>query len=368
MGTQHRNDPARNKEKPSAAKKDLIPKESKFILYASPDGQVKVDVFLQGETVWLSQQLMAELFQTTKQNISLHIKNIFEENELVENSVVKEFLTTAADGKSYQTKFYNLDMIISVGYRIKSNVATQFRIWATRVLREYIVKGFALDDDRLKSGKSLRQKYFEELLERIRDIRASERLFYQKITDIYAQCSIDYDPNSSVTEKFYAVVQNKLHWAIHGHTAAELIAKRANASKPYMGLTTWTNALRGKIRKMDVSVAKNYLAEKELRQLNRIVTMYLDYAEMQAENKKAMTMKDWVAKLDSFLRFNEKEILSNPGKISSEVAKELAEKEFAKYENQIRTFEASQPSTDFDKLVNQTEQLKRKRIKRNKGL
>ena len=209
--------------------------KSQLIIYQTEDGKVKIDVRFQNDTVWLTQQLMAELFQTSKQNISLHIKNIFEEGELGMDSVVKEFLTTAADGKSYKTLYYNLDMIISIGYRIKSVIATRFRQWATQRLREYIVKGFVLDDERLKSGKFLRKEYFDELLERIRDIRASERLFYQKIADIYAQCSIDYDPDSNVTQEFYATVQNKLHWAIHGHTAAELIARRVSASKPYMG-------------------------------------------------------------------------------------------------------------------------------------
>ncbi|MCL5773312.1 MAG: virulence RhuM family protein [Firmicutes bacterium] len=339
---------------------------SKIILYTDPDGQIKIDVRFQGETVWLSQQLMGELFQTTKQNISLHIKNIFEEGELSENSVVKDFLTTAADEKSYHTKFYNLDMIIAVGYRIKSRIATNFRQWATKVLREYMIKGFALDDERLKYGKSLRRSYFDELLERIRDIRASERLFYQKITDIYAQCSADYDPESNITQEFYATVQNKLHWAIHGHTAAELIAKRTDALKPYMGLTTWRNAPKGRIRKADVSIAKNYLNETELKQLNRIVTMYLDYAEMQAENQRTMTMKEWVAKLDAFLRFNERDVLTNPGKVSAEVAKELAEKEFEKYEENLRQIEATQPISDFDKLVEKTKLLVKKESKKRK--
>ena len=280
------------------------------------------------------------------------------------DSVVKELLTTAADGKSYKTLYYNLDMIISVGYRIKSAIATRFRQWATQRLREYIVKGFVLDDERLKSGKFLRKEYFDELLERIRDIRASERLFYQKITDIYAQCSVDYDHDSEVTQEFYATVQNKLHWAIHGHTAAELIAGRVSALKPYMGLTTWKNSPKGRIRKTDVSIAKNYLSENELRQLNRFVTMYLDYAEMQAEKQRAMTMKDWVTKLDAFLRFNEKDVLTNPGKVSAEVAKELAEKEFEKYEEKVKKIEAAQPVSDFDKLVEKTKSLEKQSPKR----
>ncbi len=341
--------------------------KSQLIIYQTEDGNVKIDVRFQNDTVWLTQQLMAELFQTSKQNISLHIKNIFEEEELDMDSVVKELLTTATDGKSYKTLYYNLDMIISVGYRIKSAIATRFRQWATQRLREYIVKGFVLDDERLKSGKFLRKEYFDELLERIRDIRASERLFYQKITDIYAQCSVDYDPYLEVTQEFYATVQNKLHWAIHGHTAAELIAGRVSASKPYMGLTTWKNSPKGRIRKTDVSIAKNYLSENELRQLNRFVTMYLDYAEMQAEKQRAMTMKDWITKLDAFLRFNEKDVLTNPGKVSAEVAKELAEKEFEKYEEKVKKIEAAQPVSDFDKLVEKTKSLEKQSPKRKKS-
>lgn len=266
--------------------KEMIPGDSKIILYSSPDGQIKIDVFFQGETVWLTLNAMADLFGASKQNVSYHLQNIYSERELSRSATVKEILTVQKEGKrkvKRNIEYYNLDAIISAGYRINSERATQFRIWATRVLREYVIKGFALDDERLKSGKSFRKEYFDELLERIRDIRASERLFYQKITDIYAQCSVDYDPNSGITKEFYATVQNKLHWSIHRHTAAELIAGRVDSSKPYMGLTTWRNAPKGKIRKADVSIAKNYLTESELRQLNRIVTMYLDYAEMQAE-------------------------------------------------------------------------------------
>lgn len=341
--------------------KELVPKESRFILYASPDGQVKIDVFVQNETVWLTQKKMADLFGIEAHTVNYHIKEIFDSGELKEDSVIRKIRITAADGKNYLTNYYNLDMIISVGYRVNSRQAMQFRIWATKVLREYVIKGFVLDDERLKNGGNILGKdYFDELLERIRDIRASERLFYQKITDIYAQCSIDYDPNSEVTQEFYATVQNKLHWAIHGHTAAELIARRVDASKPYMGLTTWKNAPKGRIRKTDVTIAKNYLAESELRQLNRIVTMYLDYAEMQAENKRPMAMKDWVAKLDAFLKFNEKDVLTSPGKVSSEVAKELAEKEFEKYEKKIRKIETTQAVSDFDKLIEKTKSLEKK--------
>jgi len=338
-------------------------KSSSITIYTSPDGQVKIDVFFEGETLWLPLNHIAELFGTTKQNVSYHLQNIYAENELSKTATVKEILTVQKEGKRQvkrNIEYYNLDSIISAGYRINSERATQFRIWATKVLREYIVKGFALDDERLKTGKSLSQAYFDELLERIRDIRASERLFYQKITDIYARCSVDYDPQSEITMEFYATVQNKLHWAIHRHTAAELIARRAKAAEPHMGLTTWKNAPQGRIRKSDIHIAKNYLSEKELKSLNRIVTMYLDYAEMQAENRKAMIMKDWSEKLDAFLRFNEKEVLTNPGKVSAEVARKLAEKEFEKYEAKARKIEASQPVSDFDKLVEKTRKLEKK--------
>lgn len=339
--------------------------ETQIVFYASPDGQVKIDVFLRDETVWLTQKKMADLFGVEVNTINYHVKEVFKSGELIEKATIRKFRIVQKEGSrevEREADFYNLDMIIAVGYRVNSVQATRFRIWATKVLREYIVKGFVLDDERLKSGKSLRKEYFDELLERIRDIRASERLFYQKITDIYAQCSTDYDPDSKVTQEFYATVQNKLHWAIHGHTAAELIVKRASVSKPYMGLTTWKNAPKGKIRRTDVIIAKNYLTETELRQLNRIVTMYLDYAEMQAENQRAMTMKNWVAKLDAFLKFNEKDVLTNPGEVSAEVAQKLAEKEFEKYEDKLRKIGVSQPVSDFDKLVEKTKLLEKKSV------
>jgi len=342
--------------------------KSEIVLYASPDGQIKIEVFFQGDNAWLTLNRIAELFGTTKQNVSYHLNNIYSDGELVKKATVKEILTVQNEGNrkvKRNIEYYNLDAIISTGYRINSERATQFRIWATSVLREYIIKGFALDDERLKSGLSFDKRYFDELLERIRDIRASERLFYQKITDIYAQCSIDYDPDAKITHEFYATVQNKLHWAIHGQTAAELISSRADASKPNMGLTTWRNAPKGKIRKSDVAVAKNYLSQKELKQLNRLVTMYLDYAELQAESHKAMSMQDWVIKLDAFLRFNEREILTNPGKVSAEVAKALAEKEYGKYKEELKKIEATQPVSDFDKLVEKTKAIEYKKF-RNK--
>ncbi|MFO7889868.1 MAG: virulence RhuM family protein [bacterium] len=327
---------------------NLTPKQSEFLLYTGSDGKIRIDVLLQDETVWLTQKSMQKLFGKAKATISEHISNIFKEGELVENQVVRKFRTTADDGKTYNTTFYNLDVIISVGYRVKSRQGTQFRIWATRVLAEYIVKGFALDDQRLKQGTELFGKdYFDELLERIQEIRASERRFYQKITDIYAQCSIDYDPQSDITLTFYKTVQNKLHWAITGQTAAEIISHRADASKKHMGLTTWKNAPKGKIMKSDVAVAKNYLNEKELRQLNRIVTMYLDFAELQAERQNPMRMKDWVERLDSFLKFNEYDILNNAGQVFAEVAKSLAEREYKKF----RVRQDREYISDFDKMA-----------------
>jgi len=320
------------------------PIESEFLLYTTLEGSVHVDVLFQDETAWLTQKRLAELFGVEVNTINYHIKEVFENAELKENSVIRNFRITASDGKSYETQFYNLDMIISVGYRVNSEQATRFRIWATRTLREYIVKGFAIDDERLKNGHHFGKDYFDELLEKIREIRASERRFYQKITDIYAQCSIDYDKDAEITEMFYKTVQNKLHFAITGHTAAELIAERAQNAEPNMGLSTWKNAPRGKILKTDVSIAKNYLKEKELSKLNRIVSMYLDYAENQAKKEQRMTMRDWADKLDAFLGFNEYEILNNPGKVSHEVALRLAEKEYEKFRvTQDQSFES-----DFD--------------------
>jgi hypothetical protein len=332
----------------------LTPNQSEFLLYVSQSGDIKVDVLLHDETVWLTQKGMQELFEKAKSTISEHIKNVFEEGELNEEVVVRDFRTTsphgAIEGKTQENtvKYYNLDVIISVGYRVKSQRGTQFRIWATKVLREYIIKGFAMDDQRLKQGSALFGKdYFDELLERIREIRASERRFYQKITDIYAQCSIDYDPKAEITQTFYKTVQNKLHWAITGHTAAEIIKERANAAKPFMGLTTWQNAPQGKILKTDVSVAKNYLNEKEIRDLNRIVTMYLDFAELQAERQVPMKMTDWVARLEAFLQFNEYNVLKDAGKISATIARQLAEKEY----NKFRVVQDKNFESDFDKEV-----------------
>lgn len=279
------------------------------------------------------------------------VKGIFKTNELEENSVIRKIRITANDDKNYLTNFYNLDAIIAVGYRVNSIEATRFRIWATKTLREFIIKGFVLDDERLKQGKKFGKDYFDQLLERIREIRASERRFYQKITDIYAQCSLDYDPKSEITHTFYKTVQNKLHWAITGHTAAELIAERANASQPNMGLTTWKNAPKGKILKTDVNVAKNYLSQNELDELNRMVSMYLDYAENQAKRQIPMVMKDWVDKLDGFLQFNEYAILKDAGHINAEIAKKLAGEQFDQY----RIFQDRDYESDFDEEVKKLE-------------
>jgi hypothetical protein len=307
------------------------------------DGALNLQVRLDGQTVWLTQAAMAELFQTTPQNITIHIGGIYEEGELVEAATCKEFLQVRTEGNRQvqrSLKHYNLDLILAVGYRVRSPRGTQFRQWATAQLRELLTKGFVLDDERIKAGRTIGQDYFDELLARIRDIRASERLFYQKITDIYAT-SIDYDATAEITRTFFATVQNKLYWAIHGRTAAEMIRERADAGKPHMGLTTWKNAPRGPIRRTDVDVAKNYLTEDEIGELNRIVSMYLDYAEDQARKKKPMHMRDWVQKLDAFLRFNEREILTHKGTIPAELEKEHACRELDKFEEQRRALEAS---------------------------
>lgn len=301
-----------------------------LLIYQTEDGKTKIDVRLENETVWMTQKAIAELYQTTPQNITLHIKNIYEEGELEENSTCKNYLQVQTEGNrtvQRNSRHYNLEMIIAVGYRVRSSRGTQFRQWATERLNEYLVKGFTMDDERLKGMRNIGDDYFDELLERIRDIRASEKRFYKKITDIYA-LSIDYDGKSEEAKKFFATVQNKLHFAIHGHTAAELIEQRADASKDNMGLTTWKG---DKVRKGDITVAKNYLTEKEMKSLNRIVTMYLDYAEDQAERRNPMYMKDWEEKLNAFLKFNERDILTGAGAISHEVAKELAEKEYEKF-------------------------------------
>ncbi|MGY6523519.1 MAG: virulence RhuM family protein [Mongoliitalea sp.] len=327
---------------------DLVPHNSDFILYTSQDGEVRVDVFVHNESVWLTQKAMQDLFDRSKSTVSEHISNVFKEGELDENQVVRKFRTTADDGKDYEVSYYNLDVIISVGYRIKSQRGTQFRIWATKTLKEFIIKGFVLDDKRLKQGGQVFGKdYFEELLERIREIRASERRFYQKITDIYAECSIDYDANSETTQNFYKTVQNKLHWAITGNTAAEIIESRANANNPNMGLTTWKNSPDGKILKSDINIAKNYLSEKEISELNRLVELYLNFAELQAERNIPMKMNEWVEALDSFLKINRYDLLNNPGKISHEMAIKKAESEYSKF----RIIQDQKFISDFDNQI-----------------
>ncbi len=324
--------------------------DSQILIYQTESGNTKVEVRLEGETLWLTQKLMGELFQTTKQNISLHLQNIYDEGELSEDSTVKDFLTVQNEGGrqvNRTKKFYNLDAIISVGYRIKSNVATRFRQWATERIREFIVKGFVLDDERLKNPDQPFD-YFDELLRRIQDIRTSERRFYQKITDIYAT-SIDYDPTISSSLKFFATVQNKMHWAITGKTAAEIIHDRADSSKPNMGLTVW----RGdKVRKQDVSIAKNYLNEDELKTLNNLVEQYLVFAEGQAMRRIPMHMKDWTVKLNGFLELNDRNILEHAGKISRGIAKELAESEYDKF-NQGRIGLNDKKGSDFEEMVKQ---------------
>jgi hypothetical protein len=328
--------------------KQLPSNNSDFILYTSPDGEVRVDVFVNDETVWLTQKAIANLFDVDRTVITKHLKNIFDSAELEENSVCAKIAHTAEDGKSYQTKFYNLDVIISVGYRVNSKQATQFRIWATKTLKEFIIKGFALDDKRLKQGGQVFGKdYFEELLERIREIRASERRFYQKITDIFSQCSVDYDAKSELTANFYKTVQNKLHWAITGNTAAEIIDKRADVVKPNMGLTTWKNSPDGKILKSDTEIAKNYLSEKEIRELDRLVELYLNFAELQAERSIPTKMKEWVEILDSFLKLNRYELLNNSGSISHIQAMSKAETEYQKF----RIIQDQKFISDFDKEI-----------------
>jgi hypothetical protein len=342
---------------------------SSLLLYTTEDGRTRIQCRLEDDTLWLTQAQMAELFQTTPQNITLHLKDIYAEGELMEEATCKEYLQVRREGQRDVTRslrHYRLEAILAVGFRVRSHRGTQFRRWATERLNEYLVKGFVMDDERLRNPPGPGQPdYFDELLDRIRDIRASERRFYQKITDIYAQCSVDYDPGADLTKTFYATVQNKLHWAIHGHTAAELIHQRADATQPNMGLTTWKNAPSGPIRKADVTIAKNYLGEEELRELNRVVTMYLDYAEDQARRRHAMTMADWIHKLDAFLQFNERNVLAHAGTITHDLATEHAEAQFDQYQDQRRALEASQPVSDFDRVVEQTKQLEGR--KRNRG-
>jgi hypothetical protein len=323
-----------------------------ILLYKTEDGQTRVDVRLENETVWLSLNQLAELFQRDKSTVSRHIRNLFEEKELSKDSVVANFATTATDGKTYQVEHYNLDVIISVGYRVKSLRGTQFRIWATRKLREYLVKGFVLNDERFKQGKDSR--YFDELLERIRDIRSSEKEFWRKVLDIYAT-SIDYDPKADTSQAFFATVQNKMHWAIHGQTAAEVVHRRADASKHNMGMT---HIPAGQIypRKSDIAIAKNYLNQDELEGLNRIVTLYLEFAEFQAMNRKAMTMQDWIGKLDQFLQISDRPILDHAGSISAEEAKIKASLEYENFRKRVDAL-PSPVEKDFEEALKQAKKI-----------
>lgn len=333
----------------------LIPAESSFLLYTTPDGNQKIEVRLENETVWLTQAAMAELFQTTAQNITIHLRDIYTAGELTEQATCKESLQVQAEGQrevNRNRKFYNLEAIIAVGYRVRSHQGTQFRKWATERLNEYLVKGFTMDDDRLKAGVNIGSDYFDEMLERIRDIRSSEKRFYQKIRDIY-KLAVDYDPGAEETLAFFKTVQNKLHFAVSGKTAAELIAERADSSKNNMGLITWK---AGKVRKADVVIAKNYLTEKEIAGLNRIVAMYLDYAEDQAKLHRQVFMRDWREKLDAFLHFNERDILDNAGKVTKAVADKLALEQYEIFDKHRLSLEAAAESLADDAALKAIEQ------------
>lgn len=326
-----------------------------FVLYTAPSGEVKIEIYIQNDTIWLTQQKIADLFGVDRTVVTKHLKNIFEDGELIKDSVSAIFAHTAADGKKYDTNFYNLDAIISVGYRVNSTKATQFRIWATKTLKEYIIKGFAIDDDRLKQGKSVFGKdYFRELLERVRSIRASERRIYQQVTDIFAECSIDYDPQSPITKKFYSTVQNKFHYAITGKTAAEIIFLQADSKKENMGLTTWKNAPSGRILKTDTNVAKNYLQENQIRQLERTVTGYFDYIEGLIERENTFTMEQLALSVNKFLEFNEYKVLDGLGKKSK---KQAENKAFAEYDKFNKT---QKIESDFDKMVKGLKKGKKK--------
>ncbi|MDD3253375.1 MAG: virulence RhuM family protein [Lachnospiraceae bacterium] len=329
-------------------KDEIMNPLSDIIMYKRDDGMVNVEILVQNDTLWLTQDRMAELFGVQRPAITKHLNNIFKAGELEAHSVCSILERTAADGKNYSVKYYNLDAILSVGYRVNSKQATLFRVFASQVLKEYLIKGFVMNDERLKNPENIFGKdYFDEQLERIRDIRSSERRFYQKITDIYSQCSADYDVNALETKHFFATVQNKLHYAATQHTAAEIVYQRADSARQNMGLTSWKNAPDGAIRKSDVAIAKNYLDEKEIKNLNEIVSMYLDYAERQANRGIVMYMKDWAERLDAFLQFNEEEILHDKGKVTHAIAKAFAENEFEKY----RTIRDQKYISDFDKLM-----------------
>lgn len=321
---------------------------AEFFLYQTENGKTRIEVRYSGETLWLSLNQMAELFDRDKSVISKHISNVFEEGELRRESVVAKNATTASDGKTYQVDYYNLEVIIAVGYRVKSHRGTQFRIWATERLKEYITKGFTMDDERLKQAGG--GVYFDELLERIRDIRSSEKVFWKKVLDIYAT-SIDYDANSDVSVEFFKIIQNKMHWAAHGHTAAEVIAERVDHKKENMGLMSWQG---DRVKRTDVTVAKNYLNQDELDTLNRIVTLYLEFAELQAKNRKLMTMKDWISKLDDFLKLSDKDVLTHAGKISQKTASEIANKAYDEYSAKRLTSKVEQ---DFEKTLEEIQAI-----------
>jgi hypothetical protein len=336
---------------------DITRNETEFLLYRTEDGRTRVEVRFEGETAWLSLGQMAELFQRDKSVISRHVKNVFEEGEVSREATVAEFATVQREGNrevTRQVECFNLDVIISVGYRVKSHRGTQFRIWATQRLREYIVKGFSLDDERLKRAGG--GNYFDELLARIRDIRSSEKVFWRKVLEIYAT-STDYDPRAEASQRFFATVQNKMHWAVHGQTAAEVIAARVDSTKPNMGLTSWTGE---RLRKADVSIAKNYLDHDELDALNRIVTAYLEFAELQAMNRKPMYMKDWIAKLDDFLRLSDREILTHAGPVSHEDAVAKAELEYNRFATERRAL-PSPVEKHFEEAVQEVKKLEKKR-------
>lgn len=334
--------------------------ESEILIYKTEDGNTRIQVRLEDETVWLTQKMMSDLFQKDVRTVNEHIQNIYEEGELAPEATIRKFRIVQSEGSRQVTReidFHNLDVIISVGYRVKSLRGTQFRIWATQRLREYIVKGFTLDDERLKQMGG--GNYFDELLARIRDIRSSEKIFWRKVLDIYAT-SIDYDPNTDISRKFFQIVQNKMHWAAHGHTAAEIIAARADSEKPHMGLTSWTGA---KLTQSDVEIAKNYLRADELDTLNRIVSMYLDFAELQALNRRPMYMKDWISKLDEFLRVSERDILTHAGAVSHEAAIEKARSEYEKFRKKMLE-EPSPVERHFIEAVRETKQLEKGKSKK----
>ncbi len=349
---------SQDKQKSTQKKNDKVlsvkDELTEFIMYTTPDGNVKVEIFVHKETVWLNQDKIAVLFGVQRPAITKHLKNIFESGELKENSVSSILEHTAADGKNYKTKFYNLDAIISVGYRVNSRQATQFRIWATKILKEYILKGFTMDDERLKNGRFFWQDYFKELLERVRSIRTSERRIYQQITDIFAECTIDYDPKSDITKSFYAMVQNKFHYAINGYTAAEIVHSKADWNKPFMGMLTWKNSPSGRIIKSDTVIAKNYLKENEIKKLERAISGYFDYIERLIENRTTLTMESLAESVNKFLEFNEYKVLEGKGNVSHRNAEKKAYEEYDEF-NKIQKIES-----DFDREI-------KKMIEQRKG-